>query len=259
MIDVVVIGSGNLAYSLSLAISEAEEGCRLLQIYSRNRSRGEELSNIAKCDYTDDLNELKKADIYIIALRDDVVGSVSREIAAVVESDAIIAHTSAMCDVEKGEMFARFYPLQTFTYEIRTDFKKITLFIEANCEKRERKLITLSSLIAKGYEIVDAKRLKVVHLAATFANNFTNRMFHYAEKVLESENISRDVLYPLIEEGVAKIERSDASVRDLQSGVAIRGDQRSMDLHRKLIDELKDEEMLEVYNVVTKTICNDKF
>ncbi|MFI3321692.1 MAG: Rossmann-like and DUF2520 domain-containing protein [Rikenellaceae bacterium] len=265
--DVVIIGSGNIAYSLTFALKNSSS-TNLLQICSRGSHRGLELASRVEVEHISSYEKLKKAHLYIVCVSDSVQCEVQKKVAEFVDSNAIIAHTSGAIAVENGDNFARFYPLQTFTYGVEADFKKITIFVEANSLENEKKLITLANIIAKGGEKIDADTLKVVHLAATFANNFTNRMFHYAETILQRVDIDRSVLYPLMEESVAKIERTDKAVRLLQSGAAARGDISTINSHLELIANMgkgedskgdNGSEMEEIYQIITKAIYNDKF
>ena len=77
MIQVVVLGSGNLASHLIKALIQSDKVV-LRQVYGRTK---ESLQNIDhQVNKTTDLNELETADVYIIAISDDHVASFSESL-----------------------------------------------------------------------------------------------------------------------------------------------------------------------------------
>ncbi len=258
MSRVVVVGSGNVASHLARRFM-VSDGCELVQVISRNRIQGEVLASSCGLSYSSFEDEIESADYYILALKDDVVEQVAQRLMPLLPSGSVICHTSASlpliecgrADVSSG----RFYPLQTFTKGIEVDFDKITIFIESKCGKSSKNLVALSEMVARQGVESDGSVLKKIHLAATFANNFTNRMYQHANMILESAGVELDVLFPLIEEGVDKLVRTNLSPKELQTGAAARGDLNIIMEHRALLagDEL------ELYDLITKDILNDKF
>ncbi len=255
---VVVIGSGNVAYHLARVFAMSDS-CELVQVVSRSKVEGQKLSASCGAAWGAIDGEIIAADYYILALRDDVVVDIADWLMPKFASGSIVCHTSGSLPLivcKRGDIFsARFYPLQTFTRGVTVDFKNITIFIESKSVISSKKLVALSRYIAmQGVEVED-KTLKTIHLAATFANNFTNRMYHHAQLIVESAGVSMEVLYPLIEEGVRKLVVSKLSPRELQTGAAARGDSNIINEHRALLEGSN----LELYDVITKDILNDKF
>ena len=74
MIKVVLLGSGNVASHLALALNAAKN-VDLLQRYSRNTQNNSFFD--PSIPFTSRLNELQKADIYIIAINDDSIEAFS--------------------------------------------------------------------------------------------------------------------------------------------------------------------------------------
>ena len=77
MIKVVLLGSGNVAYHLALALKSAKH-VELIQRYSRNGNNDAFFDATLPC--TNHLKDLKKADIYLLAIKDDNIGSFSKEL-----------------------------------------------------------------------------------------------------------------------------------------------------------------------------------
>ena len=88
-----------------------------------------------------------------------------------------------------------------------------------------------------------------LHLAAVFANNFSNHMFALASEVLDDENIPFDVLKPLITETVAKV--MEMNPQEAQTGPAVRFDESIIKKHNGLI---KSDLTKEIYNLLSKSI-----
>ena len=98
MITVVLLGAGNVATHLYKAFSKAEN-VSVLQWYNRTLSSISLYTN--NVDITDNLNELKEADIYILAVSDDSIAQLSQDLPF---ENRLIAHTSgsvAMHDLDK--------------------------------------------------------------------------------------------------------------------------------------------------------------
>ena len=67
---IVIIGSGNLATQLALALKEVNHS--IVQIFSRTASHAQELANKIGCSYTASLEAvLSDAELYILAVKDD--------------------------------------------------------------------------------------------------------------------------------------------------------------------------------------------
>ena len=69
---IVMIGSGNLATQLSLALKDA--GQEIVQIFGRTEAHAQELADKIGCAYTTSVDAiLRDADIYILSVKDDAL------------------------------------------------------------------------------------------------------------------------------------------------------------------------------------------
>lgn len=75
MIKVVILGAGNVAMHLYKNLSKSKE-IDVIQLYNRNLNSLEQFNG----DKTDDISKLKEADIYIIAVNDDAISSLSSQL-----------------------------------------------------------------------------------------------------------------------------------------------------------------------------------
>jgi predicted short-subunit dehydrogenase-like oxidoreductase (DUF2520 family) len=249
--DIVIIGSGNTATVLGRKTLAA--GHRIVQVYSRNSSHANTLATRLGTSSTSYISSIeKKADLMIIALRDDAVGSFVKNLGKV---KATVVHTAGSLSIEEvrgaSESYGVVYPLQSLRREIEI-IPPLSLLVEGNDPKTIHLLKKFASGIAETViETNDDSRLKY-HVAATIVNNFTNYLFSLAESFCKKENISFTVLQPLIEETVMRLRNS--SPRDAQTGPAIRQDQETITKHRKILDEYPT--ILSFYDKFTEDIQN---
>ena len=127
MVQVTIIGSGNVAQHLIQAFSKSDE-VELVQVVVRNTEAVSHL--IAKEKITSNFADLIPVDLFIIAVSDDAIPSVSSQIPF---QNKLVAHSSgsvAMDDLDDKNRKAGFYPLQTFSKTKEVDFKTIPICID---------------------------------------------------------------------------------------------------------------------------------
>jgi predicted short-subunit dehydrogenase-like oxidoreductase (DUF2520 family) len=246
MISIVVLGFGNVGKHLCLAL-ERSASTELKQIY--NRSEIDLPESLQHVDLTHKLQDLATADLYLIALPDDAIGSFSEELP---KRDAIVAHTSgsaSMGVLDKHDRPAVFYPLQTFSSERTVDFTRVPICIEAKHSKDKELLKELAEGFSEKVRVISSEERKKLHMAAVFASNFPNHLYHIASELLRENNLEFDLLKPLIAESAAKIETM--SPYDAQTGPARRNDEKTIENHLHL---LTDSRFREVYELLTRSI-----
>lgn len=242
MIKVTLIGTGNVASHLNNVFEKSDEVSVIQMISSRGN-----LSS--KIDHQ--VNAIRESDIYIIAVADDAITAVSNSLS---NSSKIIAHTSgsvSMAALPKGTRRGVFYPLQTFSKERKIDFQDIPICIEAEKKEDLKLLEKLAVAISGSVHKVNSEQRKSMHLAAVFVNNFTNHLYHIGNKICEQNELSFDILKPLIAETANKI--SSLPPIDAQTGPAKREDHKTI---RNQIDQLKSQNHKEIYKVLTDSILN---
>ncbi len=141
-----------------------------------------------------------------------------------------------------------FYPLQSFSKDQELDFKNIPITIETEFKKDKELIEKLASSISNYVYSIDSKQREKLHLAAVFANNFSNFMFTIAKDLSDEYNFPFDILKPLILETANKIQVTDP--RKAQTGPAIRNDKKVIDKH---LSQLKGEKK-EIYKLISESI-----
>ena len=247
---VVIVGSGNVATHLSLAMASLE-GIEICQVYSPTEAHAEILAERLNCDFVTDPTQIRKdADVYLFALKDQALETVIRAVPA---NNGLWLHTSGSMPMQVfagyTERYGVLYPLQTFSKSREISFQGIPLFIECHREEDKNCLEELARrLSGKVCELSSEKR-RSLHLAAVFACNFTNHIYALAVKLLEEQDLPADVLLPLIDETAAKIHTMPPRVA--QTGPAIRYDENVINKHLAM---LGDSDMRSIYRLISQSI-----
>ncbi len=229
------------------------EGYFISQVYSRKQKNADALSKKIKAEAISDLKKLSTdSSIYIIAIKDDAITSIAKQLKL---KDKIIVHTSGTSSIDVLKKCSKnigvFYPLQTFSKDRKANFKTIPICIEANNTATSSTLLYFAKSISANVQKINSEERKKIHLAAVFACNFSNHMYAISEKLLAKDNLSLDLLKPLIEETANKIKNNKAST--VQTGPAIRNDKKTMSAHLKLLSNEKD--MQKIYELISKSIA----
>jgi predicted short-subunit dehydrogenase-like oxidoreductase (DUF2520 family) len=252
--DIVIIGSGNLATNLVPALYKA--GKNIVCLYSRTIANAKILAVQCNAKYTDIIEEVpKNADLYIIAVDDKSIKEISEKINDV---KGIIVHTSgsiSMNVLSSGiKNFGVFYPLMTFSKLNTVSFHNIPICLEANSSRVNIALYKLAKSISKTVVEISSENRKLLHLAAVFACNFTNLNYSIAEDLLEKNQLSFDLLMPLIRITADKVQNGKPS--ELQTGPAFR---EEFGVMNEQSDELMDlPEYKEMYDLLSKLIISIK-
>ena len=126
--NIVLLGFGNVGAHLLRAF-ESHSETEVIQIYNRSEVEENGLPPI-----TNKLEELKDADVYIIAISDDSISGFSESLPF---EGRLVVHTSGSVSLKALSEKNRkgiFYPLQSFTHGCDVDFKDIPICYEAENE-----------------------------------------------------------------------------------------------------------------------------
>jgi len=226
---ITLIGAGNLATQLGLALQDA--GHRFQQVYSHTAGSAAMLAFQLKAEAVTDPALIQPgADLYLCALKDDVIQEV---LCKLTFSKSLLVHTAGSLPMEILADFSTdygvFYPLQTFSKGRRTDFSTIPVFVEAVRPDSLNLLTDLASGISGIVSPLSSDKRKTLHLSAVFACNFVNYLYGIADDLLHEQGLDFNYLLPLIDETAAKVhELSPASA---QTGPAVRYDEQVMNRH----------------------------
>ncbi len=245
-----IIGSGNVATNLAQAFDRA--GHDILQVISANSERAKQLANCFGAYYGNSISSVDlNADFIIICVNDESYFNVLEELPKGLKP--IICHTSGPVSMDVisdyAPNFGVFYPLQSLRKEKYIDFLDVPIFIEGNSTNVRENLMNLADTISNKISEVSSVEREKYHLAAVFANNFTNLMYTLSHKYLEDESLDFQNLIPIIKETANRL--ADDKPESWQTGPAKRGDTAIMQKH---IDMLEDPRLKEIYKQLSDYI-----
>ena len=245
MIKVSIIGAGNVASHLYRTFSKTEQ-LEIIQVYNRNAAHLDFLNDAEK--KVSDINKLKKADIYLLAIKDEAIGDF---VTGLPDTKAMFVHCSGSMDLDilSGfENYGVFYPLQTFSKNKPVNFKEIPVCLEANSEENLEFLKKIAGLVSNSIFEVSSSQRRALHLSAVFVNNFTNHMYDLAAEYCRKNELPFKILQPLIKETAAKIET--LTPHSAQTGPAIRNDKKTISAHLDMLEE----DQKKIYTILTESI-----
>ncbi len=252
--QIVVLGAGNVATNLAVAIKKYISPH--IHIHGRNEQNAKQLAELIKGSFSTRFDAMPShADLYVLCVNDDAVFDLAKNrVLKEKIGNALTVHTAGSIPMQSlknlSDNYGVFYPLQTFSKHKIIELSNIPLCIEANSESNLHRLRKYALQLSTEVRNINSEQRKYLHLAAVFANNFANAMFHISETILNEQNIDFDLLIPLIEETANKIKTAKPSAS--QTGPAIRNDKKIMEMH---LDLLKDKANLQMlYKLIGKQI-----
>ena len=245
-----LIGAGNLATQLGMALSE--KGHQIVQVWSRTSESAAELASKLKCPYTTEVSSLvSETDIYIIAISDTAIESI---LTKRIWGKTMVVHTAGSTPMSilapYCTNFGVFYPFQTFTIAKKVDFDQVPVCIEANTPQNLEVLNELAQSISQNIKIFDSNQRQQIHLAAVFVCNFVNHFYTIGEALLQEKGLNFEILKPLILETASKV--VSQSPESSQTGPASRNDTIVMDKHLAMLANHPD--LKHLYSLISERI-----
>jgi len=249
MISISVIGAGQVGKKFCRAINAAEN-LHLEQWYNRSKINPKiGLNNVNFCN---NLMELKLVDLYIIAVSDSAIETISN---ALPFENRLVVHTSgsvALRYLNKKNRKGVFYPLQTFSEASNLPFFKVPICIETSDIKDRKLLKKVATELGSPTYLIQSEQRQSLHLSAVFVNNFTNQLFRIAHELTDLHGIEFDILKPLIKETTQKLDLMSPYMA--QTGPAKRNDKKTIEQHLRMLD--KAPKYKKIYEVLTQSIQN---
>ncbi|PVH24879.1 Rossmann-like and DUF2520 domain-containing protein [Sphingobacterium corticibacter] len=248
--NIVLIGSGNVAHHLGAGLQAA--GHRIVQVYSRTADHAQQLAKLLRSESLDSLAAISPdADLYLLAVTDQALPELVEHLPA--SWQGTIVHCSGatpLAVLEKWERHGVIYPPQSLSKDVPTDLSRIPFAIEGNTEQVTNFLLReMLAWAPLSFEANTEQRL-ALHLAAVFANNFSNAMYQIAFDLLAAQNLSADLIRPIILETANKVQKR--LPQEVQTGPARRNDQQTMQKH---LDYLKQEpDWQTIYQLISQFI-----
>ncbi len=235
---IALLGAGKLGGHLGIELHRRGE--QLVQVFSRERAKAERIAAKTGAEACNKLEAIRAgADLYLLCVSDDAIAPVADVLRAHLPKGSLLAHCSGSQPAtllgKTTERRGVFYPLQSFTPGKEPVWEDIPFCIYGSRPEDEELLLQLARKISgKVYRINDEQRSRL-HLAAVFANNFTNKILDIAYKLCEEHHIPFELLHPLILETAHKAVSGQPPAGH-QTGPAVRKDQKTLQRHLQQLE-----------------------
>lgn len=251
---ITILGSGNVATHLGKAFLIA--GHRIQQVYSRNLANAQALALLLDATAVNSLEMIQTdADLYLLAVSDQAIGSIA---AALPQSlRGMVVHCSGATSVESLAHFQQYgviYPPQSLRKENGSAVSAIPFGVEGYPLATGNILLQLMQKIAPRSFSCNSQQRLALHVAAVFANNFTNSLFQISFELLQAQGLSFDLIHPIMLETVQKALQQEP--RSVQTGPAQRGDKLTIEKHLQFISEMPN--WVKIYQQLTEEISSKK-
>ncbi|MCP4312023.1 MAG: DUF2520 domain-containing protein [Bacteroidetes bacterium] len=245
----VIIGAGNVAFHISRHLYLA--GHQIACVWSRTLESALRVAAVSGSVAVSSPDEVPvDADFYLLAVSDSAIADVAARFR---RGHGIWIHTAGAVpmDVLGGDgEYGVFYPLQTLSTQRQVSMDDTPLMVEGSSQGVLEEIRALASSISgRVVDIDSAGRLRV-HLAAVFANNFSNHMATIAFRLLAEYEDDFSLLEPILRETFLKM--TDTGPAGAQTGPALRGDMETMKKHLELLKGHPEWEKL--YTFVSRDI-----
>ncbi len=249
-----VIGSGNVATHFTKALYQSNN--LIVSIYSQHIENARALAEQVNCDRpTNQLSQLPSADLYLFAIKDKALHDIAQALYQT-NSDSrqgLWVHTAGSMplhtfptEVRKGVI----YPLMTLGKTCPIDLHKLPLFVYSESQEILPIITKIAQQISPYLTTINEEQRQALHIAAIFANNFSNHCYTIAFRILEQANINPECLFPIIDETSRKIH--NIHPLQAQTGPAIRWDENVIEKHLKLLQD--NPEVQSIYELISQSI-----
>lgn len=246
-----IVGTGNMAWFLAEKLCAA--GHHFEGIYGRSLLAAHDIAAQYPTLIYTALSEIpdRENHICLLAVNDDAIADVAAQLRF---RDTVLAHTAGSVTIAllagAAAHYGVLWPVYSITRSRHFLRNDIPLLIQANDATGNSLISTLCDSISGLVSTVDETQRVQMHLAAVFANNFTNHVLALAERICAEQHLAFDYLKPLIEQTFERAQQQ--SPETLQTGPARRGDEATLKRH---LDFLKDRpELAAVYERLSISI-----
>ena len=243
---VVILGNGSVATHL------IEHFTALSIPVVQQFGRTQKTDSKSKIPFTNTYQHIRTdADLYIVAVSDDAIAEVVKQIP---ELKGIIVHTAGSVSMEilapKQLHYGVLYPLQSFSNNRNIYLQNSPFLLEANNSDTEIALMHFARRISNNVTVMSYDERLTIHIAAVFACNFTNHMATIAKQLLDEKNIDIELLKPLVRETFDKILTSNP--KESQTGPAKRNDIKILEKHSEMLTS--NPIFQEIYTTISSSI-----
>jgi len=192
-------------------------------------------------------------DIIVVAVKDDAIAECAEQVQNI--SCKIIVHCSGTKSIDVlGDFSSKavLWPIFSLNSNRNSPYpNKVPLAIEFQGGSSEKEMfLNFAHILSSVLYEMDVERRSLLHLAAVFSNNYIHHLMVITEEFCEKYNLPFDALKPIIYQTTNQVDKTP--LRDLQTGPAIRNDQKTLDRHMDILKE--DHDLLALYQQFVKSI-----
>ncbi len=250
MTRVAIIGAGNVATHLALALDRA--GVDVVAVAARHVENAAALAGKIGSRACAGLAEIPRdIDFAIIAVNDSSVADVARGLPPVRGS---VLHTSGSVPLnilaEYHDRAGVMYPLQTFSRDVPVDMSEVPFFTEATDDATLAAVDALAAILSGYVYHAGSDRRACLHVAGVLSSNFTVYLLEQCRRVLQPAGFPLDVVRPLVGATLAKA--FAVGPHDAMTGPARRGDMAVVEAQASRLPD----DVAGVYREISRQIYN---
>jgi predicted short-subunit dehydrogenase-like oxidoreductase (DUF2520 family) len=250
---IALIGSGNIATFFGSKFLAA--GHEIIQVISPNASHAGALARALNCTHATNLSQLNhQAEVILLAVKDDITVQLAKDYDF---GSRLVIHTAGSVTLEQIGHASKHVGSMWCVYSINKhylpDRGDIPIIINASDTKSMAQVEILGRCITNSIFTLTDEHKTIAHLAAVYANNFTNHLFTISQSILQEHQIPFALLIPLIENTIDKLHYSEPD--KLQTGPAIRHDEVTIEKHLQILTS--HEIRKAIYVLLTKSIQSE--
>lgn len=241
-----IVGMGNVGLHFLQRLIEL--GYSHLTVYSRSGNNVSQITVPKEVQFTNDLTAFMGFDIVFCAVNDNNMVEMIRQISQYAPVVSV-SGTVSLTDLQTRHPIGTFYPLQSFSKANEVHWKDLPIFVESTDPALTTLLLKLGTELSGNARFLPEEKRKYLHVAAVFANNFSNYMFTQAAAYCAEHDLDFDWLKPLIRNTVDKLDSQSPEAS--QTGPARRNDLQTI---RKHLELLQNEDQKALYEFLSKRI-----
>jgi predicted short-subunit dehydrogenase-like oxidoreductase (DUF2520 family) len=247
---ITILGSGNMAHFFAAKLLEHQH--EINQVYSPSAGHGVLLAKHSNAKVIHNLKKLSPdADAYILALNDDALEDIARNI-SIGEKLLIHCAGSAPLNILKPSSLNRavIWPVYSINKNNIPQRNDIPVLLEANNSGSLKMAKEIASALSSKVWVADYQQRRKLHLAAVMSNNFINHLLTLSKEIVSEQNLPFDILVPILEQTFDNAMR--LSPEQNQTGPAIRHDEHTIQSHLLLLEN--HPEIQKIYQTMTSAI-----
>ncbi len=229
-----IIGTGNMAFFLAQELSAA--GHEFIGIWGRNSAATNKLALKYDTKVYSSIEEItdEEGHFCFIAVKDIAIAEIAARLNF---KHTTLIHTAGASPLQllgnQTKHTGIFWPVYSIVADNLKTIKDIPIAIQGNNPQTENVILDMAKSITDKAFIANEEQRTHLHLAAVFANNFSNHLMAIAQEICMKQHLSFDYLQPIVAQTFERLKTEPA--KDLQTGPAIRDDKMTMQKHIDLL------------------------